>query len=351
MSRNKVLIVGCTGVNGFAVTTRFEALPDWDVTTLSRSKPGYDFSAPHIEADLLDPASLEKRDLEGVTHVFYAALKPNPDPALEASENGAMLRNLIDAVEKASSDFRHLSFLQGGKVYGAQLGVYKTPAKEDDSRHFPPNLYFEQEDFARARSADKGWGYTALRPDILIGHSLGSAMNLGNLIGAYGALCKRHGVAMKFPGSPAAYEVLVNASDADIVAKAVEWSFNSDAARNSAFNITNGDVFRWKHVWPRIADFFGLQADEPQPIELAGAMKVQSDTWRALADRHGLIEPELERLGKWNFGDFIFHVERDAIFDVNKARRAGFDAMNRNSAESLIAHLRQMRERKLIPEA
>jgi hypothetical protein len=52
-------------------------------------------------------------------------------------------------------------FFQGGKVYGAQLGVYKTPAREDDSRHFPPNLYFRHEDFARSLESE-GLRWTAL---------------------------------------------------------------------------------------------------------------------------------------------------------------------------------------------
>jgi hypothetical protein len=58
-----------------------------------------------------------------------------------------MLENLVAALRKADASLERFIFIQGGKVYGAQLGVYKTPARKDDSRHFPPNLYFRHEDF------------------------------------------------------------------------------------------------------------------------------------------------------------------------------------------------------------
>ena len=71
-----------------------------------------------------------------------------------------MLENLVAALRKAEASLERFIFFQGGKVYGAQLGVYKTPAREDDSRHFPPNLYFRHEDFARSLEGE-GLRWTA----------------------------------------------------------------------------------------------------------------------------------------------------------------------------------------------
>lgn len=70
--------------------------------------------------------------------------------------------------------------------------------------------------------------------------------------------------------------------------------------------------------------------------------------WRDLAKKNNLAEADIDRLAPGAFGDFIFNVEADAIFDVTKARRAGF-AMNERSDEVLIAQLNDMRQRKLIP--
>ena len=343
-----LLVAGSSGVNGQAVAAHFAGLGGWEVRTLSRGESGRYEGVAHTIADLLQPDDVAAKagDFAGVTHVFYAALKPNADARVEADENAMMFETLIDAVARAGA-LERVIFLQGGKVYGAHLGVYKTPAREDDSRHFPPNLYFRHEDHAREASRQAGWKWTALRPDIVIGHSVGSAMNLGNLIGVYGSLCRELGCAMQFPGTAAAYDVLVNVTDAEIVAKAAEWACENSA--DGAFNITNGDVFRWRHVWPKLVASFGLEVGEPQPISLQTRLQAMSGAWDALVEREGLAKHGVLDLSTGSFGDFIFKVERDAIFDVTKARQAGFGAMTRRSDESLLAHLDAMRARKLIP--
>ena len=261
-----LLIVGSSGAVGGAVARHFSQKDDYDFSTLTRSAEPAEGARYAIKADLLEPESLEDStdELSSVTHLFYAALKPNSDALVEAQENETMLRTILDALKKAEAPLEHVIFVQGGKVYGAHLGIYKTPAKEDDSRHFPPNLYFNHEELAKQRSEEDGFRYTAIRPDIIIGDSMGSAMNLGNLIGVYGTLCKELGVAMQFPGTPEAYEVLVNVTSGEVLAESVEWAF--EEKKTGAFNITNGDVFRWKHVWPEICAFFGLEEGEPQPI-------------------------------------------------------------------------------------
>ncbi|MBB2205676.1 SDR family oxidoreductase [Gluconacetobacter takamatsuzukensis] len=342
-----ILIAGATGVVGLAALEAFQHA-GWTVSTLGRSAhgPGH---GPHISADLLDPLSLAGRQqaLKPVTHLFYAALKPDADPGVEADQNAAMLENLVAAVRRAGAPLERLIIIQGGKVYGAHLGVYKTPAREDDSRHFPPNLYFRHEDFARSLERD-GIRWTALRPDIVIGHSLGSAMNLGNLIGVYGTLCRETRTAMQFPGPAAAYrDALVNVTGAEVLGEAALWAAETGA--DGAFNITNGDVFRWSHVWPRLAEWFGLEVGEPQPISLDQRLRALAPVWSALAAREGLAEADARRIGPGSFGDFIFHVRTDAIFDVTKARQAGFPGMTRRSDDVLLAHLEQMRHHHLIP--
>lgn len=347
MTERQLLIAGASGIIGQAVLEAF-ANAGWSITTVGRSRQAPS-RFPHLTADLLDPASLAaaKAHLAGVTHLFYSALKPNPDPGVEADENAAMLENLVAAVRSAGAPLARITFVQGGKIYGAHLGVYKTPAREDDSRHFPPNLYFRHEDFVRSLEAD-GIRWTALRPDIVIGHSLGSAMNLGNLIGLYGALCKATGTAMQFPGTEQAYRgALVNVTAAPLLGEAAVWA--AEEERDGAFNLTNGDVFRWSHVWPQLADWFGLDVGEPQPISLAQRLTALKPVWQALAQREGLAEADPKRIAPGAFGDFIFHVEKDAIFDVTKARQAGFGRMMLRSDEVLLAHLEDMRRRRLIP--
>jgi nucleoside-diphosphate-sugar epimerase len=347
MAPKHVLIAGGSGVVGRAALDAFGGA-GWEITTLSRNASGPG-SARHVSADLLDPGSLAvgAEAFKTVTHLFYAALKPDPDPGIEADENAAMLEHLVAAVRNAGAPLERIIFIQGGKVYGAHLGVYKTPAREEDSRHFPPNLYFRHEDFARTLEPE-GVKWTALRPDVVIGHSLGSAMNLGNLIGVYGALCRETGTAMQFPGPDAAFRAtLVNVTSAKVLGEAALWAARERA--DGPFNITTGDVFRWSHVWPKLASWFDLEVGEPQPISLAQRLQALRPVWRRLAGTHGLAESDVDRIALGAFGDFIFHVQTDAIFDVTRARRAGFAVMNERADEVLLAHLEEMRARRLIP--
>ena len=344
-----LLIVGSSGAVGGAVARHFAENDSYDFSSLTRSAEPPEGVRYAIKADLLKPESLDDstEELSSVTHLFYAALKPNDDPLAEAQENETMLRTILDALKKAGAPLEHVVFVQGGKVYGAHLGIYKTPAKEDDSRHFPPNLYFNHEDLVKERSQEDGFRYTALRPDIIIGDSMGSAMNLGNLIGVYGSLCKELGVAMQFPGTPEAYEVLVNVTSGEVLAESVEWAFEEE--KTGAFNITNGDVFRWKHVWPEICAFFDLEEGEPQPISLQERLSSQSEVWSQLVEKRNLEQHDVLDYSQGSFGDFIFHVETDAIFDTTKARQAGFTGMNRRSNEAILEHLARMQEQNLIP--
>jgi nucleoside-diphosphate-sugar epimerase len=53
-------------------------------------------------------------------------------------------------------------------------------------------------------------------------------------------------------------------SSAQILVEAADWAGTSPNARNEIFNITNGDTFRWQHMWPKIAKMFDM--DYPDPI-------------------------------------------------------------------------------------
>jgi hypothetical protein len=70
--------------------------------------------------------------------------------------------------------------------------------------------------------------------------------------------------------------------------------------------------------------------------------------WRALAEAHGLTEPDLSRLVGWGFGDFIFHTETDVISDVNKIYEYGFTE-RLNSTMSLLAAIDSLKRQRVIP--
>src|SRR5882724_2454014 len=119
-------------------------------------------------------------------------------PVAFAVANVAILRNLLDVVEKTSPSLQHVTFYQGGKAYGADLGPFKTPAREDDPRLMSPNFYYDQEDFLRGRQTGRSWAFTVLRPEAVSGYAIGNPMNLTMVIGVYAAISKELGLPLRF---------------------------------------------------------------------------------------------------------------------------------------------------------
>lgn len=349
--KNTALIVGANGIIGRNLAAHLAQTGDWDVVVTSLKKLDYELDVKFVQMDLLDSSSVEKvaDELKGVTHVFYAGYIERKELKEQTETNLRLLQNLIVGIEKVAVNFKHLTFIQGGKAYGAHLGIYKTPALETDNRHFPPNFYYSQEDFLRQQSQGKNWNWTAVRPDIIIGYAVGNPMNLANLIAVYATLCKELNVPFRFPGNPKAYEVLVNITDVAILAEGMEFVAKNEKCHNEIFNITNGDIFRWKQVWPKFAEYFGLEYDEPQTFSLAEYMEDKEELWNEIKAKYNLSNYTVKDLANWSFGDFIFNVQYDAFFDVNKLRRAGFNKMHKPSLESFFAAFEELKDKNIIP--
>lgn len=348
---NTALIAGGNGIIGRNLTAFLTAQPDWNVLVTSKSPLKYDTRATYVSLDLSDAAAVETQAhiLKTVTHVFFAAYTERADPYEQVDANQALLENLIQGLESIQAPLDRVVFIQGGKAYGAHLGIYKTPAYETDPRSITPNFYYNQEDFLRQASQNKSWSWTAIRPDIVIGFTVGNPMNLSNLIAVYVSLCKEEGLPLRFPGSPQAYQVLVNVTGTDVLTKALTWAATQPHTKEEIYNITNGDIFRWYQAFEQFADFFGLALAEPQTFSLQTYMPGKKQLWQKMITKYNLQPHALDALVQWGFGDFIFNVAYDAILDVNKARRHGFHEMQTNSVDYMLKTFEQLREKKIIP--
>ena len=98
--------------------------------------------------------------------------------------------------------------------------------------------------------------FNRFRPQATSASPSAAPWNLIPAIGAYAALLKADGQPLHFPGGA---PNLTEGLDADLLARAIAWAGDSPAARDEAFNITNGDVFVWQEVWPAIADALGMR--------------------------------------------------------------------------------------------
>ncbi len=346
----KAVVAGALGVSGRALVNHLVALGDWEVIGLSRRKPEFATSARYIGIDLLNRAEVEAcmAELGEVTHIFYAALQMVGNFFEEIAPNMAMLTNTVEAVEHASESLRKVVLLEGAKYYGAHLGPYKTPAKESDPRHMPPNFYYDQEDYLVTRSTGKAWSWTALRPSCISGFAIGNPMNMATVIAVYASMCKEMGLALRYPGSTEAYGLLMEMTDAELLAKAMVWAAENARCDGQGFNITNGDLVRWQYVWPRLAEFFGMPYGTPQRFPLALFMSDKGRLWDAMVKKYGLLPYGFHEAASWPFAEFVFNIEYDVISDMTKARQFGFcEAVD--TEEMLLRLCAQFRKMRFIP--
>ena len=350
MTERTALVVGARGVIGGNLIRHLESEGGWTIIGLSR-RGGVDGGAvTHLAVDLLDPAATVTAlsGLTAVTHIFYAAYQERGSWAELVAPNLAMLTNVVDAVEPVATNLVHVSLMQGYKVYGAHLGPFATPAREDDPPHMPPEFNVDQQQFLERRQVGAPWTWSALRPSVVAGIGLGNPMNLAMVIAVYASICRELGIPFRFPGKPGAYTSLIEMTEADLLAKATVWAATTPTSANEAYNITNGDLFRWQAMWPKIAEFFGLELAPPLPMSLTDVMADKGALWDSMVEKYALLPTPYSDVSSWGFGDFVFGWDYDVIADGSKARRAGFHSYV-ETEEMFLRIFTDLRARRLIP--
>ncbi len=352
MSRAKKtgLIAGATGVVGRNLVQHLDSREDWQVIALSRRTPDIEGLEQHISVDLLDPADCDKQlgGLNKVTHIFYAAYVERPGWHEMVEPNLRMLVNLVDAVEPVATGLQHINLMQGTKWYGNHLGPFKTPAKETDPPHMPPNFYYDQQRFIVKRQKDKTWTWSAARPHGVSGFAIGNPMNLVMVVAVYASISKALGLPLRHPGSRANAHALYQVTDSGLLARACTWMATEDKCANEPFNITNGDIFRWENLWPIFADYFEMKTAPAQKINLTRMMADKAPVWEAVARQYGLRKIPYTDLVRWEYGDFVFTPEYDIISSMTKARQFGFTEVI-DSEDMFLRQFDELREHKIIP--
>lgn len=342
------LVVGAGGIIGHSVMHELRR-QGWTVRALDRKPID---GVETVVADLTDAAAVAAAlaAAADTTHMFYAALSPDPDLGIEAARNAGMLGNVLDGLDAVAPNLQRVVIYQGFKIYGSHLpGIQvRTPARESDPPHMPPNLYQAQEAQLRLRAARSRWDFVVLRPDLVVGDIYGNPMNIALVIGVFAELSRALQVPLRFPGTDKAYGQLLQVTDAGLLARASVWAAESSRASGEAFNVANGDYFRWERMWEDVAGHLGMATAAPVPLTLARHMPDKAATWNELAARHDLVQPDLATLVGWGFGDFIFHTETDILSDLNKLQSYGFTERV-DSRQSLFNALDSFRRNRVIP--
>ena len=361
MADKKVVVAGATGLVGGAALRHFGSTGKCEVVALSRRKPRALHGGRYVQIDLTDPAQCARAatELQGATHLVYAALYEAPNlvdgwrDERQIRTNDAMLRNLMAVLEPVAPSLRHVALLQGTKAYGVHVRPLTVPAREGRSEMYEqPNFYWAQESFLRELQRGKGWHWSILRPVLIVGETIGGAMDLIPPLGVYAAMQREQGRALDYPGGAARVSQAV---DVDLLARAIGWAGAAEAARNEAFNVTNGDVFTWENVWPAIADALDMKPGGAVPLSLAETSPQWIAPWDALRRKYDLIAPGLEAFVglSFQYADYSMRYGQTqpgppSIVSTVKINKAGFTEMM-DTEDMFRKWFRQARSQRMLP--
>jgi nucleoside-diphosphate-sugar epimerase len=354
MMAKTALVVGASGIVGSA-TADLLAETGWTVHGLAR-RPGDRTGVQPVAADLQD-ASATRAALGGLDPdaVFITTWLRQNSEAENIRVNAAMVRNLLDGLPKPTGP-RHVALVTGLKHYLGPFEAYgkgalpQTPFREDQGRLDVENFYYAQEDELFAAAARDGFTWSVHRPHTVIGMAVGNAMNMGTTLAVYATLCRETGRPFTFPGSAAQWYGLTDMTDAGQLARHMIWAAETEAAHDEAFNVVNGDVFRWQWMWGRIADWFGVDAaafdGTVRPLDQQ--MKNDAGRWREIAMRAGLAEADLDRLASPWHTDADLGRPIEVVTDMSKSRRLGFTGYQPTD-DAFFALFERLRADRLIP--
>ncbi|MFL9961988.1 SDR family oxidoreductase [Paraburkholderia sediminicola] len=352
----RALIIGASGIVGGNLADRLLS-SGWHVAGVSRGRTQVSPAIEAITADLGSPDSINGA-LTGkpFSHVFFTAWSRQATEKENIRVNGAMVRHVMDAVGPAGT-LVHAALVTGLKHYLGPFEAYATgavpitPFREEQGRQPVDNFYYEQEDRLFEAARRYGFSWSVHRPHTIIGYALGNAMNMGVTLAVYATLCKQTGQPFIFPGSEAQWNSLTDMTDARLLARHLEWAATSANARNEDFNVVNGDVFRWKWMWSRIADYFGIEAapfdGEVRPLE--GRMQDAAKPWSGIAARFGLKEPDIGKLASWWHTDADLGRPMEVLTDMTKSRKAGF-LDYQSTPDAFFALFDRLKTERVIPQ-
>src|SRR5437016_5323317 len=295
----RALIAGVTGLIGSNLAEHLIS-KNWEVYGLARKPNSGVHGVRPIAADLLNPDALRVSlaDLRP-THVFFTTWVRRWNEEENVAAHGALVRNVLAALQR-SKTLAHVALVTGLKHYLGPFEMYAkvkldTPLREEMPRLLYPNFFYAQEDALFEAAKRQRFTWSVHRSHTTIGYSIGTSMNMGVTLAVYAVICRETGRPFVFPGSPQQWDGLTDVTDARVLAKHMEWASISEAGRNQAFNIVNGDIFRWRWLWPKLAADFGIEA-APYPGRRAPLEPRLADAgpiWAAIAAKHALAEADL----------------------------------------------------------
>ncbi|CAM4385467.1 Nucleoside-diphosphate-sugar epimerase [Pedobacter westerhofensis] len=353
---NIALVVGASGITGSNLAEKLIS-KGWTTYGLARNPKTEIANLQPVAADLMDLDNLKSALADiAPTHIFITSWMRNATEAENIRVNGLMVRNVLEALSSKKS-VQHVALVTGLKHYLGPFEAYakegflpETPLREEHPRLDIENFYYAQEDEVYAAAARDHFTWSIHRPHTVIGKAVGNLMNMGTTLAVYASICKETGRPFRWPGSAAQWNGLSDMTDARILAEQLIWASTTATAQNEAFNIVNGDVFRWSWLWNQIAAYFGVDAvgyeGTIQPLETE--MQNDAAVWKEIAAKYHLKEADLSKLASAWHTDLDLGRPIEVMTDMSKSRKLGFNVYQKTN-DAFFDLFEQLRAEQLIP--
>lgn len=365
------LIVGVTGMAGLSLAEHLKSVAapsgPWKVYGVARRpKPSwfpcsfvdryFNFDITNIEATRTNLSTIAP----SVTHVFWVALQARDTEEASVAVNSEMLSNILSVLLSSSpaSRLRHVTLQTGTKHYmgpifdmslASQLVPHESPFREDMPRLPYPNFYYALEDILASYSST--FTYSVHRSSIIVGASSRSIYNTLLTLAVYAAICKHEGMPFRYPGTRYTWEHFCDMSDARVLAQQQVWAAVTEAAKNQAFNCTNGDVFTWKSMWKVLSEIFEVEYvpfDGREEYDWVGEMKMKGPVWDTIVEENGLYKTKMEEITCFDALSGVMHFGFQHVCSMNKSRDFGFLGYV-DTLKSMRLWVERLREMAIVP--
>ena len=327
----------------------------WNVIAVSRHSHSDLPGSKAIACDLTDAAESRKalEGAAGATHAFLCNWSRQENEKENCRVNALLVRN---ALEPLAGTLVHAALVTGLKHYMGPFENYaskpiETPFHEGMPRMPGDNFYYSQEDVLFELAEKHRFHWSVARPHTIIGYAPGGAMNMGTSLAIYAVIARETGIPFVFPGSAQSYNGLVDMTDARLLAIHLEWEATDPKAANTAFNVVNGDYFRWRNMWPRIAAYFGVPEapypDHPEPLEIR--LKDIGGDWEKIVRKYGLRNEPIEKVAPWWHVDIDLLRDMECVTDMSRSRKMGFLGYQ-NTWDAFVYLFERLQAEKIIPQ-
>lgn len=309
----------------------------WKVTGIARGQRDYvkDIQGYNIiECDLLGSDEDVRKTLEphvkDVTHLFFMMWIQKSTEEEQVKVNSKLFNTVINPVVETSTCLEHIYLQTGSKYYAMHLGPkggMKTPCKEDDPRT-GPNFYYALEDQLVETATRHNLTWSVARPPCILGFTVDTAMNLGTSLAIYALVMKELGKPLIFPYGEKAFNCFLELVNSKSVAKFIHWLVddNNPHNKNQAFNVTNGDLYRMRTLWYKIADYFGMEVEvtHDKSFNMRQFMQDKKEVWGRIVEKNSLKNYDLDSLGTWDFMENMLNRDWDEFMLINKSLKYGW---------------------------